>query len=121
MRNAISWFELPVTDLTRAITFYETVLGQPLGKVTAAGNRRFAMFSAEDGVTGAVVQGDGYVPSDRGALVFLHDGDELDPAVRRVEAGGGRVELARFDMGDWGVAAFITDSEGNRVALHAKA
>jgi predicted enzyme related to lactoylglutathione lyase len=29
--------------------------------------------------------------------------------------------LPRMDMGEWGVATFIVDSEGNRVALHAAA
>jgi predicted enzyme related to lactoylglutathione lyase len=31
------------------------------------------------------------------------------------------VLLPRMDMGQWGVAAFIVDTEGNKVALHAMA
>ncbi len=30
MKNAIAWFEIPTTQLDRAQTFYEAVLGQPL-------------------------------------------------------------------------------------------
>jgi predicted enzyme related to lactoylglutathione lyase len=121
VRNAISWFELPVIDLDRAVTFYNTVLGTRLSDTAEADDRRFAMFPVEDGVTGAVVQGEGYVPSADGALVFLNAGDALEPVVNRVEAAGGRVLVPRMDMGDWGVAAFIVDSEGNKVALHATA
>ena len=121
MRHAISWFELPVIDLERAAAFYTTILGTPLAEIAEADDRRFAMFPAEDGVGGAIVQGEGYLPSTEGALVFLNAGDTLQPVVDRVEAAGGRVLLRRMDMGDWGVAAFIVDTEGNKVALHATA
>jgi predicted enzyme related to lactoylglutathione lyase len=121
MKHAISWFELPVTDLERAEAFYTTILGTPLAEIAEADDRRFAMFPAEDGVSGAIVQGDGYLPSTEGALVFLNAGDILQPVVDRVEAAGGRVLLPRMDMGQWGVAAFIVDTEGNKVALHAMA
>jgi uncharacterized protein len=121
MRHAISWFELPVTDLDRAAAFYNAVLEGRLSDIAEADDRRFAMFPAEDGVTGAIVLGEGYVPSREGALIFLNAGDELEPAVNRVQVAGGRVLMPRMDMGEWGVAAFIVDSEGNKVALHAAA
>jgi uncharacterized protein len=119
MRNAVSWFEVPVTDIDRAAAFYTTILGTGLSAIAEAEDRRFAMFPAEDGISGAIVQGEGYAPSMEGTLVFLNAGDLLEPVVRRVEAAGGRVLLPRMDMGDWGYAAFIVDTEGNRVALHA--
>ena len=56
-----------------------------------------------------------------GTLVFLNAGDVLQPVVDRVEAAGGRVLSARMHMGEFGVAAFIVDTEGNKVALHAMA
>jgi uncharacterized protein len=119
MRNAISWFELPVTDLERAGEFYSTVLGRKLLPSTQADDRVFRMFPAANGVTGAIVQGNGYVPSATGALVFLNAGDVLQPVLDRVERAGGQIVLRRLEMGDWGVAAFIIDTEGNKVALHA--
>jgi uncharacterized protein len=120
MQHAISWFELAVADLERASAFYSAVLDAPLGDITDAGDRRFAMFSAEDGVSGALVQGERYKPSADGALIFLNVGDLLAPAIERVESAGGRVVSPRMEMGDWGVAAFIIDTEGNKVALHAE-
>jgi uncharacterized protein len=121
MRDAVSWFELPVTDLDRARAFYATIVGTSLGEIAEADGRRFAMFPAEGGVSGAIVQGEGYVPSTDGALVFLNAGDALQPVVDRVEEAGGRVLMPRMEMGEWGVAAFIVDTEGNKVALHAPA
>jgi predicted enzyme related to lactoylglutathione lyase len=108
-----------VTNLDRAVAFYVRILGTKLSEITEADDRRYAMFPAEEGVSGALVQGEGYVPTREGALVFLNAGDALRPVVDRVEASGGRVLLPRMDMGDWGVAAFIVDTEGNKVALHA--
>jgi len=119
MRHAISWFELPVNELERATVFYSTILGVDLAEIAEADDRRFAMFPAEDGVSGALVQGEGYVPTVEGALVFLNAGDALQPVVDRVEAAGGSVLLPRMDMGEWGVAAFVVDTEGNKVGLHA--
>jgi predicted enzyme related to lactoylglutathione lyase len=83
-------------------------------------DRLFAMFPVEAGVTGALVRGNGHRPSTEGALVFLNADDELQPVVERVEEAGGRVISPLFDMGEWGVAAFIIDSEGNKAALHAR-
>jgi predicted enzyme related to lactoylglutathione lyase len=120
-RHAVSWFELPASDLGRAKAFYTTILGVELSGIAEADDRRYAMFPVEDGVGGAVVQGKGYRPSTEGALVFLNAGDVLEPVVNRVEAAGGRVLLPRMDMGEWGVAAFIVDTEGNKVGLHAAA
>jgi predicted enzyme related to lactoylglutathione lyase len=121
MRHAVSWFEVPATDLERAVAFYSSVLGLTLAETQQAEDRRYAMFPAEDGVAGALVQGPGYAPSTDGALVFLNAGDVLEPVVSRVEAAGGRLLRSRTEMGEWGVAAFIVDTEGNKVALHALA
>jgi uncharacterized protein len=121
VRHAVSWFEMPVTDIDRAVAFYTTILGTKLAAIAEADGRRFAMFPAEDGVSGAIVQGEGYVPSTEGTLVFLNAGAVLQPVVDRVEVAGGRVLLPRMDMGEFGVAAFIVDTEGNKVALHAMA
>jgi len=119
VKHAISWFELPVTDLDRAATFYGAILRASFGPITRAEGRRYLVFPAEGGISGALVQGESYVPSREGSLLFLEAGESIGAVVGRVETAGGAV-LARVDMGDWGVAAFIVDAEGNRVALHAR-
>ncbi len=121
MRHAVSWFEMPVTDIDRAVAFYTTILGTRLAGIAETDGWRYAMFPTEDGVSGAIVQGEGYVPSTEGTLVFLNVGDVLQPVMDRVEAAGGQVLLPRMHMGEFGVAAFIVDTEGNKVALHAMA
>ena len=34
MKNAITWFEIPTTQLDRAQAFYEAVLGRPMRRET---------------------------------------------------------------------------------------
>jgi uncharacterized protein len=110
-----------VTDLDRAVAFYNTVLGTRLSDIAEADDRRFAMFPAEDGVTGAVVLGEGYVPSTEGALIFLNAGDELEPVVNRVETGGGRVLTPRMEHGRVGCRRLHRGLGSHKVALHAAA
>jgi predicted enzyme related to lactoylglutathione lyase len=114
-KHAISWFEIPVTDLERAATFYETVLGTAFERMDLGGPT--AVFPAdEDGVGGALIF-DGGEPSLTGPLVYLDTNGELDEALARVANAGGEVLLAKTSAGGYGFYAYIKDTEGNRVAL----
>jgi predicted enzyme related to lactoylglutathione lyase len=119
MKNAISWFELPVQDLARARKFYETLLGAPLKAETFTG-MEMAIFPYQNGagVGGALVKDTRYRPSPDGAIVYLDTGAGLDGCLKRVEAAGGKVVMPRTDIGDPGFIAMIVDTEGNRVGLH---
>jgi predicted enzyme related to lactoylglutathione lyase len=53
-------------------------------------------------------------------VVYLNAGDDLDGAVARVEAAGGKVLLGKTRISeDIGSIAHFLDTEGNRVALHS--
>jgi hypothetical protein len=67
--NPVNWFEIPTTDLGRATSFYEAAL-----EVTLAPNEMgplkmalFPMAQGAPGATGALVQGEGYIPSATGS------------------------------------------------------
>lgn len=117
MKNAISWFELPVLDLPRAQRFYEALLGAPLRAEVFAG-LDMAIFPYQGGVGGALVHGERFRPSPDGAVVYLDVGDALDACLGRVGAAGGKVVMPRTDIGEPGFIAMILDPEGNRVGLH---
>jgi predicted enzyme related to lactoylglutathione lyase len=80
-----------------------------------------AMFpmTPED-VSGAIVQGEGYVPSTEGALLYLNGGDDLSAVLGRVESAGGKVVLPKTSINEYGFMAFFTDTEGNKVGLHSR-
>ena len=79
MPHALNWFEIPVTDFTRAKAFYETVLGISIEPM-AMGPTMMGMLSTDpEAVGGAIVQGEGGVPSQSGTMVYLNGGDDLGP------------------------------------------
>jgi len=121
--HALDWFEIPARNLDRAQAFYEKLLGFTLRRETI-GTSSLAVFpSAETGVGGCLIAGPGTpAPSADGALVYLNAAPSLDAVLARVEAAGGRVTTPKVQLpGDMGVFAHVTDSEGNRVGLHAQA
>jgi predicted enzyme related to lactoylglutathione lyase len=122
MANALNWFEIPVTDFSRAKTFYETVLGTPIEQM-AMGPVTMGMLSADqNAVGGALVHGDGGTPSQNGTLVYLNGGDDLAVLLARVEPAGGAVVVPKTEIGNgFGHFAHFVDTEGNRVGLHSMA
>jgi len=120
--NAINWFEIPATDFDRAVKFYETALSISMHREPFAGDpNAFFAYTQGQGVGGALVKADYAKPSADGAVIYLNAGtrEQLDAALARVEAAGGTVLKPAADLGEIGFSAFIRDTEGNRVGLHA--
>jgi uncharacterized protein len=116
--NAINWFEIPVRDLDRAVTFYEAVLGVKL-KREVFGGKPMALFPfADPGVGGALIVDPRRPPSSEGALVYLNAGSRLELALTGVAAARGEVVLPKTHIGDPGHIAIVRDTEGNLVGLH---
>ena len=123
MKNAISWFQIPVIDFDRAVKFYNTIFATELTLTEGLGNK-VAMFPYErspDTVGGALYKGPGFEPSDKGTLVLLNAGDDLAPVLERVEEAGGKITLPKTQISsEFGYIAHFIDTEGNKVALHSK-
>ncbi|HJV95726.1 MAG TPA: VOC family protein [Albitalea sp.] len=122
-RSALNWFEIPVRDMDRAQAFYETLLATPLRR-EAMGPQTLAVFAYDEaGVGGCLLLGSSAPqPASVGTLVYLNAAPSLDAVLARVEAAGGRVSTPKVMLpGDMGCFAHITDTEGNRVGLHALA
>jgi uncharacterized protein len=119
VENALSWFEIPAEDIERAVRFYNTIFDTELVRFEGSSNFPMGMFPVESGVSGAVIQGEGYAPSSEGTIVYLNGGDDLNSVLSRVEGAGGKVLAEKMDIGEHGFAAFFLDSEGNRVGLHS--
>ena len=121
--NALNWFEIPVRDLNRASAFYETLLATALRRETIGASQLAVFGSDEHGVGGCLMAGaTAPAPSTSGTLVYLNAGPSLDTVLARVEAAGGRISTPTVRLpGDMGCFAHITDTEGNRVGLHAPA
>ena len=118
-QHTISWFEIPATNIERAAKFYSAILGVKIDIMKWEGYQ-MGMFPGGKGIIhGALVQGEHYVPSDKGTVVYLNGGNDLNNALKKVEPAGGKVCRPKFSIGEHGYIAFFTDTEGNRVALHS--
>lgn len=125
MKNAISWFEIPTTQLADAQAFYETVLGRPMRRETMGPSQGavFAYDREAQGTGGALMMGPTAPPlSTGGTLVYLDATPSLDAALQRAVAQGGQIVQPRTALPPGtGFFAHITDLDGNRVGLHALA
>lgn len=123
MKNAISWFEIPVKNFEKTKSFYQEVLDVELQviemKEMGALMGFFPWDDANNGVGGSIISGPGYEPSDKGALIYFNGGDDLAVPLARVEPAGGKVILPKTSIGTHGFMAQFIDPEGNRVAFHS--
>jgi predicted enzyme related to lactoylglutathione lyase len=70
MSNALNWFEIPVTDLARAKSFYGSVLQAELRQEAMNGIDMAILPYREGGVGGALVKGEPFTPGANGAVVY---------------------------------------------------
>ena len=123
-QNIVGWFEIPVTDMDRARSFYESVLQTEI-RVMELGDLImgwFPMLPNKSGAPGALVKHpEFYFPSDsKGVLVYLSCPD-VQVCLDRVEAAGGRVLQPKKQISEeYGYMGLLIDSEGNRIALHSQ-
>lgn len=118
--HALSWFEIPVADFARARAFYESVLGITIEPMAMGPTTMGLLSSDPDAVGGAIVQGEDFVPSKLGTVVYLNGGDDLAPMLARVERAGGAIAVPKTEIGnDFGFFAHFMDTEGNKVGLHS--
>ena len=123
MKNAISWFEIPVRDLARAQAYYQAMLACSMRR-EAMGPSEGAVFPYEgEGVGGALLCGPSAAkPGSDGTLVYLDCSPSLDAAVARCAAAGGTVAMPRLALPPgMGFIAHIRDLDGNTLGLHASA
>lgn len=141
MSHAISWFEIPVTDYDRAVTFYETVLDREIDEFEnddpgsgTESEGRYGMFRTDEGeIGGALAQMDeGYTPvngettipytsiDEAGPILYLTIENDLDDALSAVPPAGGTVLVGKEATGEGSSFAIVTDTEGNRVGLFAE-
>src|SRR5437870_13456661 len=121
MKNSINWFEIPVKNFNRAKKFYSTVLGEEVSEMPHP-TLKYGMLPADmqnGGIGGGIVEGEGYEPCDKGALIYLNGGEDLSVPLSKIENAGGKIIQEKTSIGQNGFMAIFTDTEGNKVALHS--
>ena len=118
--NAITWFEIPTTDIDRATRFYETLLAAEL--LPFPGPEPCHMFPSGEGkVGGCLIQRLSAKPGESGAMVYLNVDGKLDDTLVRANTLGARILVPKTQIpGGFGFYACFIDSEGNHVGLHSR-
>jgi uncharacterized protein len=124
MKDAISWFEIPATNLERAQKFYETIFDVKLDPIDLP-NIKMRMFPLDDpmsGIGGAVVDSGGFhKPSvTDGPLIYLNANPDVQKVLDRVETAGGKIMVGKTEISpEYGYMGVFIDTEGNRIGLHS--
>ena len=121
--NAISWFEIPTTDINRAQAFYERIFDIQMIPLETP-NIRMRMFPTDNpmNIGGALVHNaEFYKPSaTEGPLVYMNGNPDVQHVLDRVEASGGKILIPKTQISpEYGHMAAFLDTEGNRIALHS--
>ena len=119
--NSLNWFEIPVIDLKRAKRFYEAIFEISMEEMTM-GDDLMAFFPWTPGsgkATGSLVQGSMHKPSMEGVVIYLNGNPNLQLALDRVEAAGGKIAVPKMSIAEHGNIAFLVDTEGNKIGLHS--
>jgi predicted enzyme related to lactoylglutathione lyase len=114
------FFEIPVADIARAKTFYETVLGVTMSLTSTPGGEMAFFPSADGKVSGALIQSPGMLPSADGTIVYLNGGTDLATILNRVVPAGGTISVPKTHIPGVGHFAHFTDTEGNRIGLFSE-
>ena len=122
-KNAVSWFEIPTTDISRAQKFYEAIFDMAMISLDLQ-QLQMRMFPMENpmGVGGALTYNeDFYKPSSTdGPLVYLNGNPDVQNILDKVEAAGGKIVVPKTEISpEYGHMAVFVDTEGNRIASHS--
>lgn len=121
--NSVGWFEIYVSDVQRARSFYESVFSVKLEKLPAADPDLemwvFPYEMAASGSGGAICKMRGLEPGHNSVIVYFSC-EDCATQEKKAAASGGKVFKSKTSIGQWGFISLVTDSEGNMIGLHSR-
>lgn len=120
MNSFISIFEIPATEISRAVNFYQAILDIQIEKMDMP-EMQMGIFPYENQmVTGVIIQAEGYKPSADGVTIYLNGGENLQVILDKVEKNGGKILVPKtLHADESGYFALFLDSEGNKIGLNS--
>jgi predicted enzyme related to lactoylglutathione lyase len=120
MKNLISIVEIPTVNFTRAVRFYQAIMGIHIEQVDMDGVQMGLFPGGDNAVSVALIGGGGYKPSADGTIVYLNAGDDLQIMLNKIEANGGKVLIPKTAIApEMGFYAMFLDTEGAKLGLHS--
>ena len=91
MKSYVSIFEIPATNISRAVDFYQAILDIHIEKMEFP-EIQMGLFPYEGQmVTGVIMKVEGDKPSADGVTIYLNGGDNLQIILDKVEKNGGKL------------------------------
>lgn len=121
--HVLTWFEIPVADLSRAKSFYETIFDAEFTEMKIGDELKMALFPVTEGDIGGALceHKQFYHPGQQGPIVYLNGNPDLQRILDRIPAAGGNIIIPKRPISEErGFMAIFTDSEGNRVGLQSR-
>ena len=116
--NAIVWLDIPVSNLPRAISFYQAVLNFDL--VSTHSNPDMATLMKQGSTSGfSLLSIPNITPTPNAMLPYFNCEGRLEQAVSMAKLEGGKVLQAIHSMEPFGHRAVLQDVDGNRFAVHS--
>lgn len=120
MDNLISIVEIPTADFSRAVKFYQSILGVSIEEVEMGEVRMGVLPSDGKTVNVVLVNGADYQPTADGAVLYLNAGNDLQPMLDKVAQHGGQIVVPKTEISpEMGWFALFIDTEGNKLGLHS--
>jgi uncharacterized protein len=120
--NAVGWFDIYVSDMKRAVSFYETVLAQKLERIQdPTGETEMMSFPGNMsvyGASGALVKTSHVRPGQGGTMVYF-SAEDCAVQEKRVLSAGGKVIRPKFSIGQFGWVTLCQDLEGNMIGFNS--
>lgn len=117
--NPVVYFEIPVTDIERAIQFYSAVFNFEFERDTIHDNEMafFPLTEDNKGISGALAKGEIYKPTINGTLIYFNT-ENIAETLGLAAKNGAAILFPITSNGEFGSVAEFKDCEGNRIALH---
>ena len=120
MKSFVAIFEIPAADISRAVSFYQTILDIKIERLEFPG-MQMGLFPTEGQMNfGTIIQCVGHIPSTNGVTIYLNGGNNLQTVLDKVEENGGEIIVPKTLHADGSeYFAIFLDSEGNKLGLHS--
>lgn len=120
MQNPVRWFEIYVTDMNRAKTFYESLLKVKLSNMPFAEGEMWGFPSNPDkwGCSGSLVKMNGLTPSGVSTIIYFGS-EDCSNEEKMIPKLGGKIHKPKMSIGQYGFIALATDTEGNMFGIHS--
>lgn len=122
--NKVQHFQMPVDNMERAKRFYQEIFGWEITPVPGMGSDYHTATTVPvdekgqpkvpGGINGALFQRGTH--SQEGISIVINV-PSIDKYLKKIKAAGSKVVMPQSPVGDFGLYAQITDTEGNVIGI----